>query len=385
METLPYLNDLYVASDGLLQIFLKNSKEPLRTAQLPGFLEKWDKYVKARRALKSWLDGIKGPVFAAIDLTYKCNLKCPYCYVSAPLRKSAPELPTEIVLRAIDELGKLETLGICLCGGEPVLHREFFRIIEYANDAGIPVNFVTNGTLITEEFAKKLSELNIGSVQVSLDGSKPEIMDRLRGNGIFHRAVDSIKRLIDYGINTSVAFCATRINIQDFPNVVELASKLGVFEVRSMYFVPETEAHIKLAPSESQYKELLQWIYDNRENFTIKVDFGDPTEHIILGPYINSVVITISAEGYILPTPYLNFAYGHVTDGIEALWPELREAWKQNPVLLTVSSYLKTEKDFVKLNNVGLTRKNGRGYIDLSRISTDQQLELSRKIRSVLI
>lgn len=125
METLPHLNDLYVASEGLLQIILKkkNLKEPLRAAQLPGFLEKWDKYVKARRALKSWLDGIKGPVFAAIDITYKCNLKCPYCYVSAPLRKSAPELPTEIVLRAIDELAKLETLGICLCGGEPVLHR----------------------------------------------------------------------------------------------------------------------------------------------------------------------------------------------------------------------------------------------------------------------
>lgn len=379
-----FLEELHDATNELLEVILPNKGKPIRVGQIPGFLEAWIKYIETRKKLKSWIDNIKGPIFAAIDITYRCNLKCPYCYLAAPQRTAAPSLCKDNVFKIIDELSELEVLGICLCRGEPTLHRDFFEIIEYANSKGIGVNFVSNGTLITDKFASKLSELNIGSVQISLDGSKSEIMDLLRGKGTFNKAVDAIKNLVDYNINTAVAFCATSLNIHDFPNTVELALDLGVFEVRSMYFVPESERHLNLIPTEEQYSKLITWINENSGHYPLKITFGDPTEHIVIGPYLNSVVLTISAEGYILPTPYLNLAYGHIEEGINNLWPELQNIWRDNPVLLALSAYIKTEKDFLKLNKLLLTRKECGEYINLRELPKDAQFKLSQEIRGEL-
>nr|WP_245608359.1 radical SAM protein [Thermococcus guaymasensis] len=270
--------------------------------------------------------------------------------------------------------------------GEPTLRKDLLKLVDYANEKGITVNMVTNGSLISDNFASKLAESGIGVVQVSLDGSKPEIMEKLRPKGSYNRAINAIKNLTEYDIPTVVSFCSTKLNIDDFPNTVELCEKLGILSVRTMYFVPETPSHLNLAPTNRQYKNLVSWINSHWHEYSVRIEFGDPTEHIAIGPYMSLVSLSISAEGYILPTPYLSLAYGHVSDGIKHLWHNgLEYIWRDNPVLLAISSYMKTEHDFLKLMSLFMTRIHSNGYVDLLRLNVKETMDLAKKVKGVLV
>ncbi len=357
---------------------------PYRAGELKELPEIFSELRSLYRKYHIWPEDLKGPVSAAIDITYRCNYNCPYCYVGCFSDAIRRELSKKEIFSVIDELAKLDVLVLCLCGGEPTLRKDLFDIIQYANEKGIDVNMVTNGSLISDNFASKLAESGIAAVQVSLDGSKPEIMEKLRPKGSYDRAINAIKNLTEYSIPTIVSFCSTRLNINDFPNTVELGEKLGVLSVRTMYFVPETYEHVKLIPTDDQYRKLITWISEHSSEYSTRIEFGDPTEHIIIGPYTSLMSLSISAEGYLLPTPYLSLAYGHVSDGIEKLWKEgLEYVWRNNPVLLSISSYLKTEKDFLRLKSLFMTRIDS-DYLNLLCLDEEDSFNLARKIREVL-
>ncbi|NPB04046.1 MAG: radical SAM protein [Thermotogae bacterium] len=354
----------------------------LRDVLLPEF----QRHVETRKKLKCWVDNLKGPIFIAIDVTYRCNLHCPYCYLGAGERRLAPILSFENFKYIIDTLiEKSEILGLCLCGGEPTLHPNLKDMISYAKEYGLIVNMVTNGTLINKKLAKDLSSLEIDSVQVSLDGSKPEIMDRLRGKGIFKRAVNAIRTLIANNVTTVAAMTLTKLNINDFPNVAKLSEELGLYSLRTMFFIPEHKRHIPLIPSDEEYAQVIQWIKDNQKHYKCLLEFGDPTEHIVLGPYIGHVMISVNPEGYILPSPYMSLAYGNIlNDSWDDLWEELERLWSDNPVFNTISKLLRNEKDFVILSRVGLNRNENENIIDVRRLSREECIRLAKDIEEVL-
>ncbi len=314
-------------SNRILSNTLKR-KMVLRSTEIKDILvPEFQKHVETRKKLKCWIDDLKGPIFVAIDVTYRCNLNCSYCYLSAGERHLAPLLSFKDFKYIIDTLvEESEILGLCLCGGEPTLHPDLRSMISYSKEYDLIVNMVTNGTLINEKFAKDLSSLEIDSVQVSLDGSTPEIMDRLRGKGIFKRAVNAIKTLIANDVTTMAAMTLTKLNIKDYPNVAKLSEELGLYSLRTMFFIPEHERHISLIPSNEEYAQVIHWIRDNQKHYKCLLEFGDPTEHIVLGPYIGHVMISINPEGYILPSPYMSLAYGNIlNDSWNALWGGNRE------------------------------------------------------------
>ncbi|HIH72892.1 MAG TPA: radical SAM protein [Thermococcaceae archaeon] len=381
------LQTFYYSFSNILTRFIQMSTDtnvPYRAGELKELPEIFSELRSLYRKYRIWPENLKGPVSTAIDVTYRCNYNCPYCYLGCSSDIIRRELSKEEIFNVIDELAKLNVLVLCLCGGEPTLRRDLFDIIQYANEKGIDVNMVTNGSLISDNFTSKLAESGIAAVQVSLDGSRPEIMEKLRPKGSYNRAVNAIRNLIDYNIPTIVSFCSTKINIDNFPETVELCDKLEVLSVRTMYFVPETFEHVKLMPTDDQYRKLITWISEHSFEYSTRIEFGDPTEHIIIGPYVSLISLSISAEGYIFPTPYLSLAYGHVSGGIEKLWREgLEYVWRDNPVFLTISSYLKTERDFLKLKSLSITRISPN-YLDVSQLDKEDLLTLARNIREVL-
>lgn len=99
-----------------------------------------------------------------LEITSKCNLRCLHCYNESGILKN--EISFELFKRLIDEFD--EKPDITFSGGEPLLHPDIWKMLEYAQDK---INndsvLITNATLITDEIAKKLTASGIG-VQVSL-------------------------------------------------------------------------------------------------------------------------------------------------------------------------------------------------------------------------
>jgi MoaA/NifB/PqqE/SkfB family radical SAM enzyme len=282
-----------------------------------------------------------------------------YCYNRSPFE--VKELTTEEYKVILDDLAEMGTFTICLTGGEPTLREDYLEIVKYASQKGLYINTATNGILIDENFAKKMKESGIRVVQVSLDGSTATINDKLRGRGSFELAIRAIKTLVKEDIPVAISFCATQLNIRDFPNVVSLGERLGVKWVRTMYFLPMGRGK-RLEPSKEDQEWAAQWALEQRSSRSIGIEWGDPLEHIKLSPLLPTFNFSITADGWVLLSPYLPYVFGNLKEKrLIDVWGEgLNKVWIL-PQLKRVSEIINSEKDLLKVERVC-----PGPYIDLS-------------------
>ncbi|MEK9884670.1 MAG: radical SAM protein, partial [Acidimicrobiaceae bacterium] len=114
---------------------------------------------------KRMKDGLDAPICITWELTYSCNLSCVHC-LSSSGRRDPKELTTEEAFRVVDELRDMQVFYVNIGGGEPMIRRDFFEIVEYATSSGVGVKFSTNGTYVDAAPAQRLASLEERAVQV---------------------------------------------------------------------------------------------------------------------------------------------------------------------------------------------------------------------------
>lgn len=135
-----------------------------------------------------------------------CNLACTHCFVScSPTNRTHDHLSLETVEGYLEEAVELGVKEYYFTGGEPFLNPDMEAILEAALAVG-PATVLTNGLLLDPERCARLRALSDASeysldLRVSLDGMTPESNDAIRGEGVFDRAMDGIRNLVDAGIN----------------------------------------------------------------------------------------------------------------------------------------------------------------------------------------
>jgi len=206
---------------------------------------------------------LSAPFLVVWDVTYGCNLRCKHCYATAG-KCMENELTTEEALDVIDQLSRAGVVALAFAGGEPLMRKDIYELCSYAASRNMYVAIATNGTMITEEVARKLEESGVRYVEVSIDGSRAEIHDSFRGvDGAFEKAIQGIKNLKKTNILTAIAITVTQENFDDFDNVVELALELGVSRLVEFNFIPTGRgrfiAEKDLTPQ--QREELLRKMY----------------------------------------------------------------------------------------------------------------------------
>jgi radical SAM protein with 4Fe4S-binding SPASM domain len=161
--------------------------------------------------------------YLELQITARCNLECRHCYLGE--RESA-ELPTETIIRVLEEFERMQGLRLLISGGEPLLHHDFWTINGALSGFGFRSVLMTNGTLIDREIAERLE---VDEVQVSLDGVG-DSHDLLRGTGSFNKALNAIRELRQVGKDVSVATMIHTGNLKDFPRLEALVKELGIRE-----------------------------------------------------------------------------------------------------------------------------------------------------------
>src|SRR6201992_3698040 len=91
--------------------------------------------------------GLDAPICLTWELTYACNLSCVHC-LSSSGRRDPRELTTDECISVVDQLRAMQVFYVNLGGGEPMLRRDFFDIVEYATTHAVGVKFSTNGTYL---------------------------------------------------------------------------------------------------------------------------------------------------------------------------------------------------------------------------------------------
>jgi len=168
-------------------------------------------------------------------ITEQCNLHCQHCYYDPNLLKNDLELSDlfKILNKFIEQIKRWqlpkEAVRISFTGGEPFVKKELFELLQkcYENQNLFFYGILTNGTLLSQENIKRIKDLKVSYVQVSLEGME-KINDSIRGKGTFNKIIKAITLLKKEKIPVSISMTVSRANIADVPKVIKLASELKV-------------------------------------------------------------------------------------------------------------------------------------------------------------
>jgi len=160
-----------------------------------------------------------------ISLTGKCNLHCEYCFYANEMH-GRPDLATAEWFTFFDELGELGVRNLTLSGGEVFVRRDLWEIIDYLVEKRMRYSILSNGTLITEDtlkqFEKGKRKSRLNSIQVSIDGSCPEVHDKSRGKGSFQRAINGLRLLKEAYFPVTSRVTINSYNVDDLEKVSAL-------------------------------------------------------------------------------------------------------------------------------------------------------------------
>ncbi len=230
-----------------------------------------DSYV--RRAINSIVYGfaefgfnrplqIYAPFLVVWNFTYKCNLNCKHCYSEAG-KNPKPELSTQEAMKVVDQIAEFGVTSLAFSGGEPLMRKDFFEIARHAVEAGLYVSLATNGTLLNKENTKKLKEIGLHYVEVSLDGANAKTHDFFRGqNGAFDQTIKGLNNCLKENICTCIAVTGTKNNLTEIPAVLEMAEKMGIDRFTLFNFVPVGRGKDIVAadPSPQEREQLLSFL-----------------------------------------------------------------------------------------------------------------------------
>lgn len=170
-----------------------------------------------------------------LELTYRCNLNCPYCYIGDERNKE--ELTTEEWKGVINQLPFYSIAT--LVGGEPLIRKDFIDIFAYLSKKIFnKVHVVSNGILISDEIIEAFVKYKLLLLSVSLDGYGNN-HDLNRGkNGIFDKIISNLENLKAKKKNQMVDIKTIVLenNLDDLPKLYRLCERMG-FEFLSISFL----------------------------------------------------------------------------------------------------------------------------------------------------
>ncbi len=179
------------------------------------------------------------PSLISWNLTKKCNLQCPHCYLSAG-RAATVELTTDECLALLRQMHLLGTEMLILTGGEPLLRKDIYQIAQAASRMGIWVVMGTNGVLITERVADKMVECGVRGVGISIDSADPERHNAFRGGrNAWQHSVRALQICRSRGLEVLVQTTVMEENYEEIPALLDFAKAQGAWSF-NLYFLVQT-------------------------------------------------------------------------------------------------------------------------------------------------
>ena len=184
----------------------------------------------------------------SLVLTEECNLRCTYCYQKEKKKKRIDFILSDQFIKFI----KLNTtisknIHIEFYGGEPLLNSEILDYIassisDYCTENKINFTFgiMTNAVYIDIKHIKKLKELGLTSIQLTLDGSE-SVHNKKRcyrgGKGTFSSIINNLLELVEV-ITPVVRINVDKENIYSIKELLLYLKQMSLHEKIYIYFTP---------------------------------------------------------------------------------------------------------------------------------------------------
>jgi radical SAM protein with 4Fe4S-binding SPASM domain len=311
------------------------------------------KFIEKIRLLKGLLTGEKayaGPFYVTVDVTRRCNLRCPGCRfhssdldMPGPGNQAVKDLPLTLFQKLCNELKSMDTHAIILIGeGEPFLYPQIFDCIDIAKSADLHVTLLTNGTLLNEKNIQALLDSQLDILKVSLwassmeeyqqnyPGVNPEYFNKIvKGLNLIFQAKKDYKSSYP---SVTLHHPITRQNYHDIDAMIDLAHRTGCntlsfspFKNRrgelSFHEIPQNEELNLRKTLDSKAKKLASMsINHNIEQTLLRYRIGEAVWKKI-PCYIGWLHARIKVDGTVLPCNPCDLVMGNLHESsFKEIW-----------------------------------------------------------------
>ncbi|MCF8010011.1 MAG: putative heme d1 biosynthesis radical SAM protein NirJ2 [Clostridiales bacterium] len=207
------------------------------------------------------------------NTTNACNLYCKHCYRNAG-ETADKELNTSEAKNLINEIVKSGFKIMIFSGGEPLMRKDIYELVEYASQQGLRPVFGTNGTLITTEVAQKLKEVGSKGMGISLDSTDKYKHDEFRGvSGAWEKAVNGMRACHEVGLPFQIHTTVMDWNYNEIEKLTDFAVSEGAVAHHVFFLVPTGRA-VNIEEESlkaTQYESLLHRLLEKQKEVSIEV------------------------------------------------------------------------------------------------------------------
>ncbi len=278
------------------------------------------------------LKSVKADVIKVmINLTYRCQCNCDYCWCGSYEKKKDKELSFLKIKYIIDQIAQYPSLFtlVSFIGGEPLLREDSYDLVRYAAKKGLFTEIETNGILLSDVNVSKIKMAGLNHVFVRVEGSNAGKHDSIsKIDGCFNQAINGIKNCIVKKLSCSIFMNATKekIHNDEISKIIDLAKKLKVKSVRIIF--PTLSG--KLLKKENQrlsieeelkVKKLLEpgFVY-------LESSYASTKESNRFCPSLKKKFFHVSCYGEVQPCPFLPISFGNLQ--VNSLNEILNKMWK---------------------------------------------------------
>ena len=175
------------------------------------------------------------------SITGRCNYKCRHCFMSAPHAEQG-EPSWEQLMTMLDAFDRCGIRNLSLTGGEPMVRRDFWNLVDEIHGRGINIpTLYSNGLLVTDAFLDELDKRHMRpAIQFSFDGVGHH--DWMRGViGAEKTVIDALRRCQERGIQTGASMAVCRESVESIRESVKLMASLGVRSMKIANASPQGE------------------------------------------------------------------------------------------------------------------------------------------------
>lgn len=288
----------------------------------------------------------------AINLTYRCNLRCKHCYMDAGGEHSPSELTSQQVEDLFTDIAsRSDETMVVLTGGEPLLRRDLEQLASFGSEQGLSMVVGTNGLLLNRDRVISLKKSGVMGVGISLDSLDPDRHDSFCNTpGCWGKVMAALDHCRAEGLPFQIHFSVHQQNVDEIVEMIDFAASVGAHLINFFFLVCTGRGEEMSDISPAEYERVLQLLAEQQNQYSgllIRARCapyfrritlsrqqadgeGDVSEHSLSGGgdcLAGRSYARITPEGDVTACPYIPDSLGSVTE--QGFW----SIWNEHPIL----------------------------------------------------
>jgi radical SAM protein with 4Fe4S-binding SPASM domain len=155
------------------------------------------------------------------EATRNCNLNCPFCSTGSNKRRDYPDLDTKTIInRVLEPAWALGTRMVDFSGGEFLIRKDAFELLEITNTMGFRISIVSNGTTLTDKTIEKLKNLLGDNIMISLGINSFDSENKISRDYEYENTIKLINKLEKYHIPINMVVTIGKFNAHSFSDTI---------------------------------------------------------------------------------------------------------------------------------------------------------------------